>query len=190
MVTETKVKVGGAWKAMNTVQVKVAGVWKTVSTIEAKVAGVWKKVFDAVVICTAGTSAIPALRSDVDSPAHAQIGAKWDPDGGVYYYEDTTGGPPFPGSRNGGTWIGNCANTEYDGRWVLTVGGPTDEPTDVEPAKDVWRQMSIGNGVRVEWDKSNGLDEGTITFELRRRSDNQVILTDPWDFFVEVCTGK
>ena len=60
MVIETKVKVGGAWKALNTIEVKVGGVWKAVSTIEAKVGGTWETVHSGsqseTVVVTVGHS--------------------------------------------------------------------------------------------------------------------------------------
>ena len=42
MVAETKIGVGGAWKAMNSVQVGVGGAWKTVSEVYVGVGGAWK----------------------------------------------------------------------------------------------------------------------------------------------------
>lgn len=197
MVIETKVKVGGAWKVLVGVQVKVAGAWKDVSTIEAKVAGAWKKVLESGCDPTAGTSFIGSttgscapsiclLKSDVDAPTNGEIGAKWETDGGVYFYEDVTPSwPEYPASRQY-TWIGGCPNTDYDGRWVQVSG---DDPQTADPAVNVWRQMSLG-GVLIEFNKNSGDDTGFIKFELRRRSDNVTILTDHFEFHAEACTGK
>jgi len=138
-------------------------------------------------LCKAGTSSIADLDDLEEMPTNAEAGAKWDPDGGVYYYDnDTTPTDSFPGSSNGGTWIGSCANTEYEGRWIVITGGTNDEPTSSEPAKDVWRAMNIGNGIRVEWD-TNGPspDQGELQFQLRRVSDSVTILTDNFLFDIE-----
>jgi len=136
-------------------------------------------------LCTAGSSSIPKINDLEIMPANAKGGAKWDSDGGVYYYDTgTTPDENFPASRNGGTWIGSCVNSEYEGRWVQLQGGQFDLPTSSEPAKDVWRAMNLGP-IRTEWDKNSGTDVGELQFELRRVSDSVVILTDPWLFDIE-----
>ena len=48
MVAETKIGVGGAWKAMNSVQVGVGGAWKTVEEIYVGVGGAWKLAYQVV----------------------------------------------------------------------------------------------------------------------------------------------
>ncbi len=143
----------------------------------------------AGVVCTAGTSTIPNLTSFETATDNAAAGAKWDTDGGVYYYDNSMT-RNFPGARNGGTWIGDCANTEYDGRW--SVQSPGDAPTFSNTADGVWRQMSIGD-ISVEYEETNnngGTLIGNFTFELRRRSDQVIILTDAFTMDVEVDAGK
>lgn len=125
--------------------------------------------------CTAGTSAIPNL-FDGSSPGGEEVAGKWDSDGGVYFYEGDD--DDYPGSANGGTWIGSCANTEYEGRW--TDFGD-DAPNSFDPAEGVWREMSTTMFCRMS---SFGFRDGDVRFELRRKSDQTIILTD--DFRLEV----
>lgn len=135
--------------------------------------------FVAVGVCSAGSSTIPNL-FDFTLFGLAAVGAKWETDGGVYYY--TGNDNVFPGARNGGTWIGSCANTGYEGRWVLNSGS---SPQSSEPAVNVWRAMNVGNGVRVQYSVTpvNTLI-ASITFELRREADQVVILTDQFNVTV------
>lgn len=126
-------------------------------------------------LCTAGTSTIGNLL-DVSSDGPEEVGAKWDADGGVYSYEDNDNA--FPGTPNDGTWIGSCANTEYEGRWTDFGEDP---PTSSDPAAGVWREMSTTMVVEMI---SFGFQDGDVRFELRRKSDQVVILTD--DFRMEV----
>ncbi len=139
------------------------------------------------VVCTAGSSAIPNLDSFEDSPTDAWVGAAWRTDGDVFYYENSTASN-FPGVSNGGTWQGDCAVSEYDGRWRLTSG---DAPDIATPADGVWVQMSVGK-VEIEMHAtgSNETNIGTMIFELRRRSDQVIILTDVFIMDVETTSGK
>ncbi len=140
--------------------------------------------------CDAGASAIGDISDLVDQPANAFGGARWHSDGEVEYYDGGTMNT-FVGASSGGQWIGGCAASEYEGRWIMITGGPTDEPTvNVVPAKDVWGLMSTG--VSVEWNVGGNLDDGEIQFQLRRKSDQVTILTDNFlfDFEAEDPTPK
>ena len=184
-------QVAGVWKLVDKLHTRIStGAWKEVIVGYVRVSGVWKKFHE---LCLGGDTDIggfggdSTLRHNTVMPENAQVGGKWDPDGGVYDYESTTTpSTSFPGTRNKGTWIGGCANTEYEGRWIVIVGDPSDLPQSFEPAENVWRAMNLAGGVRVEWD-TNGpsIDEGTLEFQLRRISDNVVVLTDRFDFDVE-----
>jgi len=48
-MADLHIKVGGAWKAIDTVYVKVAGAWKTVDTAYIKTAAAWKTAWENVV---------------------------------------------------------------------------------------------------------------------------------------------
>lgn len=136
--------------------------------------------------CDAGASAIDDLNDTTSLSAVALAGAQWNPDGGVYFFDDdTVPDDDFPVSRNGGTWIGNCSNDKYEGRWVMITGGVNDEPNPVEPAKDVWRAMDIGNGIKVVWAITDDRDIGEIQFQLRRITDQFTILTDNFLFDID-----
>jgi len=140
----------------------------------------------AVATCSAGTSTIPAtLNSLNDGPTDSWVGARWGTDGDVYWYEDSTGSN-FPGVSNGGTWQGDCDVSEYDGRWRLVSG---DAPDIVTPADGVWVQMSVGK-VEIEMHATgpNEINFGSMIFELRRRSDQVIILTDTFNMDVETET--
>ncbi len=182
--------VAGVWKKVLALHTRIStGAWKDVNVGYVRVGGVWKKFFE---LCMGGASQIGGglpettglLKDNPLMPENAEIGARWDPDGGVYYYENSTvPDKAFPGTRNGGTWIGGCPNTEYEGRWIHISGDAADLAQISEPAIDVWRVMNIGNGISMQWD-SNGpsIDEGFIEFQLRRISDNVVVLTDQFEF--------
>jgi len=138
-------------------------------------------VYSGAPLCTAGTSTIPNLSDIENFPDDAFCGAKWDTDGGVYYYHGVD--QAFPGSRNGGTWQGSCDPVGYEGRWIQVSGT---SPTSSEPAVNVWRAMDVGD-VRVEYSElGSGEKTGSFVFELRRASDSVEILTDPFTMFVDV----
>ena len=48
--SDSKVKVGGAWKSFETIKYKVSGVWKHINTAYYKVGGVWKVIFNAEIL--------------------------------------------------------------------------------------------------------------------------------------------
>ena len=125
--------------------------------------------------CSAGTSAIPNLL-DFASAGSEEVAGKWDADGGVYYYqgEDET----YPEAANGGTWIGDCPNTEYEARWTDFGDDP---PTSSTVSAGVWHIMSADFFVRMA---SSNFRCGDVRFELRRKADQVIILTD--DFRMEV----
>lgn len=139
-------------------------------------------------VCSAGTSNIPNLDSGQDSPTDAWVGARWSTDGGVYHYEDAIAQNQFPGAANGGTWQGDCNTSEYDGRWRKTFG---DAPDDVTPADGTWVQMSVGK-VEIEMNSTGRSEEhfGIFIFELRRRSDQVIILTDAFNMTTETIDEK
>lgn len=126
--------------------------------------------------CEAGTSVIPTIADLEDSPTPGRTGAKWDTDGGVYYYP---AGNNFPGARNGGTWIGDCDNTQYEGRWTQVSG---DAPTTKSQAVNVWTVMSTD--LEVTYSTGNILF-GIFIFELRRTIDSVTILTDTFTMDAE-----
>ena len=135
--------------------------------------------------CTAGTSTIPNLNRLETSPTNAAVGARWDTTGNSNSYTNTF--RDFPGVSRG-TWIGSCANTEYDFRWVQTSG---DLPSFSEGSDGAWVQASTQN-ISVEYEiTGTGILFGIFTFELRRRSDLTVILTDGFTMDCEVeSAGK
>ncbi len=188
MAAETKIRVAGVWKLITQPEVRVSGSWKEVQEIEIKVSGAWKRVFLKTCIVGSYSPGLPAFLDDLeDEPTPALGGAQWHPNGGVYFYDgSTTPETGFPGTANGGTWIGNCPAEDYEGRWVEVSGiGPGDSPDVSEPAINVWRAMDQSNGVSLEWSKATGVADGIFAFELRRTSDSGVILTDPVDFCFE-----
>ncbi len=186
MAAETKIRVSGSWRTITQPEVRVSGSWREVLEIEKKVSGTWQRVF--LVTCDVGSYSpgLPAFLTDLeDQPTAAKGGIRWHPNGGVYYYDDAL--ESFPGSANGGTWIGNCPAGDYEGRWVVISGlaaPSTDYPDILEPAEDVWRAMDQGNGVSLEW-STGGVDDGIVEFQLRRKADFTVILTDQVDFCFE-----
>lgn len=183
-------RVAGIWKQVDNLHTRIStGAWKEVFVGYVRVSGVWKKFHE---ICFGGDSAIGStgggntLRHNTVMPDNAFVGCKWDTDGGVYDYEsNTTPSTSFPGTRNKGTWIGGCPNTQYEGRWIQVIGDPGDLPTSFEPAENVWRAMNVGD-VRTEWDENGPSPSlGTLEFQLRRISDNVTVLTDTFQIDVE-----
>lgn len=127
------------------------------------------------VVCTPGTSAITNINDTSTSPDPAQAGAKWDSDGDVY----TRIGTGSWGTADS-TWIDNCANSGYEGRWVLSLG---DAPTQQSGSDGVWHSMVTS--VRVGYDTQTAESlGGDFIFELRRSSDQVVILTDSFSLDV------
>jgi len=125
--------------------------------------------------CTAGSSSIPNLE-DATAGGTARTGAKWDSDGSVYWRE----GSPSWGSAQS-SWIGNCANSKYEGRWVRNSG---DSPDSSSGSDGVWHDMT--SDVTVSYlANSEELRDGNFTFELRRKSDGVVILTDTFSMYAE-----
>ncbi len=124
-------------------------------------------------LCTAGSSAIPDQAANEVAPTDAWVGAKWDTDGEIYFYEATSQG--F-GAGSGQFWIGSCANSEYDGRWIQISG---DVPDVQSAAVNVWTQMSVQDlSLENRALGTGSITDGVYEFQLRRRSDNQTILTD------------
>jgi len=54
--SESKVKVGGAWKSFADIKVKVSGIWKHINTGYYKVGGVWKTIFTTDVLFNGNSS--------------------------------------------------------------------------------------------------------------------------------------
>lgn len=131
----------------------------------------------SVSACSAGSSTIPNITDVVIDPNLAQTGARWNANGEVYYYPPGNG---FPGTSNGGTWIGSCANTEYEGRWIKISGT---NPNVANPAVNVWRAMNLNVDITYS---SFGTITGSFEFQLRRKSDQQVILTDAFIMTAQV----
>ena len=119
-------------------------------------------------ICTAGTSAIANLVDTSTTPDPAITAAKWDSDGDVYTRIDAAFG------AKDSTWIGNCINSDYEGRWSLTTG---DAPSNAAGSDGVWHLMT--SEVRVRY-STVGIEAlgGDFVFELRRVLDEVIILTD------------
>jgi hypothetical protein len=136
--------------------------------------GFWHTLADA--ICTNGTSTIPNL-NDIGASGLREVGAKWDDDGDVYYYQDAEDDYPINGQS---TWIGDCANTEYEGRWT-DIGD--DSPDFASFTVDVWTEMSTAGGMEVTMATSS-FQCGQVIFELRRKSDQVVVITDTFDMEV------
>ncbi len=139
--------------------------------------------------CSPGSIVIPNLDTLSVAPTNAAVGAQMNTNGGVYYYENSTT-RNFPVEVNGGIWIGSCTNDNYDARW--TQSGDGDAPTFVNAPEGIWVQMSVDN-VSIEYEVTSNLKElsGDFTFEVRRRSDNQIIVSDQFFMSAEVeAAGK
>ncbi len=139
--------------------------------------------------CSPGCSEINDQFADEDSPTDAWAGVKWHSNGDISHYEATSQG--F-GATSGQTWIGSsslhgCANTEYDFRWTQT--GDTVTVSNI--TVNTWTQASLGD-MEVENGEtgSSGTTGSTVTFELRRRSDNVVILTDTFELEAQTNTAS
>jgi hypothetical protein len=128
----------------------------------------------AVGLCTGGTSTIPQLR-DIGASGLREVAAKWDADGDVYSYHDDDDSYPMTGES---TWIGNCANTEYEGRW-LDLGD--DSPDTATFTVGVWTEMSSTMEVTMA---TSSFQCGEVQFQLRRKSDQTVLITDNFDMEV------
>ena len=139
--------------------------------------------------CTPGCSQIHDQDVCEDSPTDAWVGAKWHSNGDISHYEATSQG--F-GATSGQTWIGSsslhgCANTEYDYRFTST-GDAVDE---VSIAVNTWQQASLGDlSCENRATGTNSATNSTVTFELRRRSDSVIILTDTFFLDAETSSGK
>jgi hypothetical protein len=132
--------------------------------------------------CTAGTSTIVGEDRLEDSPTNAFVGVRWNSDGTIESYNSTTVDQWATKGPNGGPWIGSCPANKYEYRWTQLF----DTVDNVSTPVDIWVDAST-----VELSVENqvtgiGIDESTVTFELRRASDQVVILTDTFFLDAEV----
>lgn len=101
------IRVGGVWKAADSVKIKVGGVWKEADQLSIKVAGVWKDILatgPSVII--AATKLIFKLR--FGSTCYARV--KVDNDGDLY--ESNNAGTTYASYE---TWLDAGLNSEV---WV------------------------------------------------------------------------
>ncbi len=130
--------------------------------------------------CAAGVSTIPDLFEFNFNPTNSYVGARWNTDGTIESYSDTS--VDSWGAIGGGPWIGNCPANRYEYRWTKT-GDFVDNFTTAE---NVWTdassvELSVETQVLI-----NGNQDSTVTFELRRASDQIVILTDTFQLRAQV----
>jgi len=142
-----------------------------------------KRVLSAPAPCTAGVSAIPNLSDITPSGTTARVGAKWDSDLNVY---DRQGSPTF--SDTGDDWNGSCANTGYEGRWNK-ISGNNPHVGFTEGSDGVWHAMTSNVTIGYETPADDLIFSGSFTFELRRASDQVIILTDAFTMFAEEEVG-
>ena len=122
--------------------------------------------------CQPGSSVIPDQSEIVCSPTDAWVGAKWDTDGEIYFYEANSQG--F-GAGSGQFWIGNCPNTGYDGRWTQISG---DSPDVTSQAVNVWTSMNTDLSLENRALGISSVTDGVYQFQLRTAVGQQTILTD------------
>ena len=84
--SESKFKVGGAWKSLDQIQYKVGGVWKQINTAYYKVGGVWKPVFTSDILFNGNSAlfgnAIGGLSSGTEGAGGIPTVANIPPQGG------------------------------------------------------------------------------------------------------------
>jgi hypothetical protein len=125
---------------------------------------------------------MPNVTDQQAEPTATETGATWRSNGDVEYYE----GNAKSWIDTGDDWIGSCANTEYDFRWILISGSSADVGKTSGPAVNVWQQASVADMILEQSEQDEGTYAVTVEFQLRRRSDNATILTDQFNMAVIV----
>ena len=130
--------------------------------------------------CSFTASAIPNLSDFVIEPDDSRCRAKLDNNGDWYWSEGTTS---WGASR--GTWIGDCANTEYDGQWNDV--GPGDPPNEVlsPGSSGVWQAMSTDCSVGLV-ENGFGVATALVNIKLRDGTSLNELFTDSFELDVEV----
>lgn len=124
---------------------------------------------------TWGTSAIPDLEDITNSGTQARCGAKWSSDGSVYWREASG----LWGTAQS-SWIGNGANTDYEGRWTkLFDNGDVTSPRTSTGTSGVWHTMATDVMVASDTPADDFDYDAVFRFELRLTANpGTVVITD------------